>query len=52
MGPEAQDNAGEALFRAADSALYGAKSRGRNQVFVAPDSASPYAIAARAKPGA
>ena len=32
--------AGEALFRAADAALYAAKARGRNQVFVALDSAA------------
>ena len=29
--------AGEALFRTADAALYAAKARGRNQVFVAPE---------------
>jgi diguanylate cyclase (GGDEF)-like protein len=29
--------AGEALFRDADAALYAAKARGRNQVFVAPE---------------
>jgi hypothetical protein len=30
--------------------LYGAKSRGRNQVFVAADPAPPHAAAARAEP--
>jgi diguanylate cyclase (GGDEF)-like protein len=37
-GTDADDRAGEALFRAADLALYGAKSRGRDQVFVASES--------------
>jgi diguanylate cyclase (GGDEF)-like protein len=35
--PETDAKAGEAIFRAADAALYHAKSRGRNQVFVATD---------------
>jgi two-component system, cell cycle response regulator len=34
--PETDTEAGEALFRAADAALYAAKARGRNQVFAAP----------------
>jgi len=34
------ERAGESLFRAADAALYAAKSRGRNQVFAAPGPAS------------
>ena len=37
---DGDDRAGETLFHAADLALYGAKSRGRNQVFVAPDQRS------------
>ena len=52
MDGETEDRAGEALFHAADSALYGAKSRGRNQVFVAPDSAPPSLSAAGATPRA
>ena len=39
-GLETDSRAGESLFRAADAALYVAKSRGRNQVFVAGSSAS------------
>jgi diguanylate cyclase (GGDEF)-like protein len=35
-----EDRAGELLFRAADAALYAAKSRGRNQVFLAASPAS------------
>jgi len=38
--------AGEALFRSADEALYGAKSRGRNQAFVARPATRTYAAAA------
>jgi len=38
--------AGESLFRSADEALYGAKSRGRNQVFVARPAVPGYSAAA------
>jgi diguanylate cyclase (GGDEF)-like protein len=43
--------AGESLFRSADEALYGAKSRGRNQVFVARVAAPDYS-AVTGVPGA
>jgi len=47
-GPQSTDmvdqdvTAGESLFRSADEALYGAKSRGRNQVFVVRGAAPDY----------
>jgi diguanylate cyclase (GGDEF)-like protein len=43
--PETDTEAGEALFRAADAALYAAKARGRNQVFAAPASSPPASAA-------
>jgi diguanylate cyclase (GGDEF)-like protein len=39
-GPETDADAGETLFRAADLALYAAKSLGRNQLFVSAGSAA------------